>query len=103
MAPEALSHLAKRANLTQQMASKAAGALVEAGRAYRVSNDLFFDATAIAKAKRAIAAHLESGQIGTASALKEAMGTSRKYAMPLLEKFDAEGFTRRVGDERVLG
>ena len=103
MAPESLGYLAKSAGLTQQMASKAMGALVTAGRAYRVSNDLFFDAATIDAAKAAIAAHLRAGKPGTAAALKEAMGTSRKYAMPLLEKFDAEGFTKRVGDERMLG
>ena len=102
MAPEALPYLAKRAELSQQMASKALGALVDSGRAYRVSADLFFDAHAIAAAKEAIAEHLRSGGAGTAAALKEVMGTSRKFAMPLLEKFDAEGFTKRIGDERSL-
>ena len=77
-------------------------ALVDAGRAYRVSADLFFDAQAISEAKEALAAHLKAGGPGTAAALKEVMGTSRKFAMPLLERFDAEGFTRRNGDEREL-
>ncbi|MDD5925214.1 SelB C-terminal domain-containing protein [Ellagibacter isourolithinifaciens] len=30
------------------------------------------------------------------------MGTTRKYAIPLLEYFDDKGITRRSGDERVL-
>lgn len=30
------------------------------------------------------------------------LGISRKYSIPLLEHLDAEGFTRRVGDRRVL-
>lgn len=102
MTPEALPNLAEKAGLTKQMASKAMGALVDAGRAYRASSELFFDAPAIAGAKDAIAAHLRAGGPGTASALKEVMGTSRKFAMPLLERFDAEGFTRRSGDERSL-
>ena len=38
----------------------------------------------------------------TATELKEAMGTSRKYASPLLEHFDAQGVTRRDGDVRRL-
>ena len=103
MAPESLSALAKSAGVTQQQASKALGALVEAGRVYRVSSDLFFDAAAIALAKEAVVEHLRAGNPGTAAALKEAMHTSRKFAMPLLEKFDVEGLTKRIGDERVLG
>lgn len=103
MSPETLPYLAEHAGLTPQMAGRAMAALVDADRAYRVSNDLCFDAAAIARAKKAIEAHLRAGKPGTAAALKEVMGTSRKYAVPLLERFDAEGFTRRTGDERELG
>ena len=102
MTPETLPYLAKHSGLSTQMASKAMGTLVEAGRAYRISNELFFDAQAVAKAKDRIACHLQAGKPGTAAALKEAMGTSRKFAMPLLERFDAEGFTKREGDVRAL-
>jgi selenocysteine-specific elongation factor len=34
--------------------------------------------------------------------LKDAMQTSRKYAVPLLEFFDAQGTTKREGDVRRL-
>jgi selenocysteine-specific elongation factor len=34
------------------------------------------------------------------SAFREALGTSRKYALPLLEWFDQRGVTRREGDLR---
>jgi selenocysteine-specific elongation factor len=30
------------------------------------------------------------------------LGVSRKYAIPLLEYFDAQGLTKRDGDVRVL-
>ncbi|MGZ5299941.1 MAG: SelB domain-containing protein, partial [Actinomycetota bacterium] len=36
----------------------------------------------------------------TVSALRESLGTSRKYAVPLLEWFDQRGVTRREGDVR---
>jgi selenocysteine-specific elongation factor len=38
----------------------------------------------------------------TVSAFRERLGTSRKYALPLLEWFDQRGLTRRVGDVRLL-
>lgn len=38
----------------------------------------------------------------TVSEFREALGTSRKYAVPLLELFDARGVTRRVGDRRIV-
>jgi selenocysteine-specific elongation factor len=39
----------------------------------------------------------------TVSQIRELLGTSRKYALPLCEHFDKVGFTRRVGDVRYLG
>jgi selenocysteine-specific elongation factor len=39
----------------------------------------------------------------TASRIKDYLGTSRKYVIPLLEKFDALGVTIRDGDFRTLG
>jgi len=38
----------------------------------------------------------------TVSALKEALGTTRKYAVPLMEWFDQHAVTRRQGDLRFL-
>jgi selenocysteine-specific elongation factor len=54
----------------------------------------------------AIRAQLEAalrkqGQI-TVADFRTLTGTSRKYAVPLLEYFDATGFTLRTGDVRVL-
>jgi selenocysteine-specific elongation factor len=38
----------------------------------------------------------------TVAAVRDAAGVSRKYALSMLEFFDSQGFTRRVGDKRVL-
>jgi len=38
----------------------------------------------------------------TLAAFRDALGTSRRTAQLLLERFDADGLTRRVGDRRVL-
>ena len=38
----------------------------------------------------------------TIATVRDAMGTSRKYALAALEFLDSCGFTRRVGDKRVL-
>ena len=44
---------------------------------------------------------LRDGQM-TAAQLRDAFGTTRKYALGLLEHLDAIGVTKRVGDARVL-
>jgi selenocysteine-specific elongation factor len=38
----------------------------------------------------------------TLAGFRDALGISRKTAQLLLERYDADGLTRRVGDERVL-
>jgi selenocysteine-specific elongation factor len=38
----------------------------------------------------------------TLAGFRDALGVSRRHAQLLLERYDADGFTRRVGDERVL-
>ena len=38
----------------------------------------------------------------TLAGFRDALGASRKTAQLLLERYDADGLTRRVGDERVL-
>jgi selenocysteine-specific elongation factor len=38
----------------------------------------------------------------TLARFRDLIGGGRKQAQLLLERFDADGLTRRVGDERVL-
>ena len=38
----------------------------------------------------------------TLARFRDLLGVGRKTAQLLLERFDADGLTRRVGDERVL-
>jgi selenocysteine-specific elongation factor len=52
--------------------------------------------------ERAEAAIREAPGGITVSAFRERLGTSRKYALPLLEWFDQRGVTIRRGDLRVL-
>jgi selenocysteine-specific elongation factor len=71
------------------------------GRLVRVSNDIVISPELLSRAEDVI--RTKSGGSGvTVSAFREALGTSRKYALPLLEYFDARGLTVRRGDARVL-
>ncbi|MDO9175349.1 MAG: SelB C-terminal domain-containing protein, partial [Actinomycetota bacterium] len=78
------------------------GALVTDGEVVRVG-DLHFSASAYESARECVRAVLQGAPEGaTAAQIREALGVSRKYAIPLLEHFDAQGLTRREGDLRVL-
>jgi selenocysteine-specific elongation factor len=77
-------------------------ALGSAGRAVKVSEELWFGAQPMLALRRQVLAHLkENGEID-AQSFKEMTGLSRKFAIPLLEYFDKERLTLRVGDKRIL-
>jgi len=76
--------------------------LEEAGTLVRVGDGLAVGTDAWDYARRTLIAECErSGRI-TLARFRDLLGTSRRSAQLLLERFDAEGLTRRVGDERVL-
>ncbi len=74
-------------------------AATRAGLLVRVSPELVLTPAFV---ERALQVVREAGDAGvTVSALRERLGTSRKYAVPLLEHLDQRRLTRRVGDVRV--
>jgi selenocysteine-specific elongation factor len=76
--------------------------LVEGRRLVRVKESLFFHATALDAIQEKLVALLrERKDIGPAD-IKDLLGISRKYAIPLLEYFDGRRVTARVGERRVL-
>jgi len=76
--------------------------LVQAGKLVRVKESLFFHARALDGIQTKLVALLrERKEIGPAD-IKDLLGISRKYAIPLLEFFDQRRVTARVGERRVL-
>ena len=77
-------------------------ALRRAGRAVRVGRELHYHPDALADAERRVRALAEAHGSVTIAQLRDAVGTSRKFAQALLEHLDGEKVTRRVGDVHVL-
>ena len=76
--------------------------LEEQGRLVRVGDGYAISTGAYEEARDALVAECESaGRIALAR-FRDLLGVGRKTAQLLLERFDADGLTRRVGDERVL-
>ena len=71
------------------------------GRLVRVSTDIVLAPGALARAEAFLRSNAGPQGI-TVSSFREGLGTSRKYALPILEYFDSKGVTRRQGDVRVL-
>ncbi|MBV8424529.1 MAG: selenocysteine-specific translation elongation factor, partial [Candidatus Eremiobacteraeota bacterium] len=73
----------------------ATGALVKV-------QDALYRGTQIAEARARVEATLRKENTMTMARFRDVIGTSRKYAVPLLEWFDAAGVTIRSGDVRTL-
>ncbi|MDQ3983000.1 MAG: SelB C-terminal domain-containing protein, partial [Actinomycetota bacterium] len=77
-------------------------ALVENGDLVSVG-DFYITSAQAAAAKEKVKARIEESGGATVAEIRDLLGTTRKYAVPLCEWLDAEGTTRRRGDLRVLG
>lgn len=76
--------------------------LLKDGVLLKIKEDLYFHSTPVEELKNKVIDFLKkNGELNTAQ-LKEMTGTSRKYTIPLIEYFDHEQITVRVGDSRVL-
>ena len=76
--------------------------LEEQGRLVRVGDGLAVSAASYEQAREALVAECEAAGRITLARFRDLLGVGRKTAQLLLERFDADGLTRRVGDERVL-
>lgn len=103
LSPLATAELAREAGIEAGLARKVLGALAAEGKVLRLGPDLHFDAKAVEEAREKIVSHLKEHGTLLAKEARDLVGSSRKYVVPLLEHFDAQGFTKRDGDIRVLG
>lgn len=77
--------------------------LLATGTLVKVREGLFFHADAVAAATRLLLLHLREHGAISVSDFRQAVGTTRKFALPLLEYFDGLRITRRQGDDRIAG
>jgi selenocysteine-specific elongation factor len=76
--------------------------LEQQGRLVRLGDGYAVSPAAYERARGVLVQELERAERITLARFRDLLGTSRKTAQLLLERFDADGVTRRVGDERVL-
>jgi len=85
----------------REQASDLLALLVEQGKLVKVA-EFIFHPSVIKQAKQVARQLCEQNGSFTASQFREAVNTSRKYAIPLLELLDQIGVTVRRGDVRTL-
>lgn len=62
----------------------------------------YFGLSALETAKENVAAAMQDADGMTVSDIRQVLGVSRKYSVPICEYFDDAGFTQRDGDKRYL-
>jgi selenocysteine-specific elongation factor len=76
--------------------------LEDQGRLVRVGDGYAISPSAYEDAREMLVDELERTDRITLARFRDLIGASRRTAQLLLERFDADGVTRRIGDERVL-
>ena len=72
-----------------------------AGRIVKILDSLYYTDAQINRIKDTLA-NIFGKRPFMASEAKEALGTSRKFIIPVLEYLDSTGFTSRMDDRRVI-
>ncbi len=77
--------------------------LQEGGDVVRVLSYGYMDSSFMGRLLGEIRAHIDANSAISVGEFKELFGLSRKYAVPILEYLDHEGYTKRIDDARVQG
>jgi len=76
--------------------------LAEEGRTVRINDSLHLHKDTLETIMADLKKHLEEKKEITMAEFRDIAKTSRKFAVPIMEYFDSQKLTQRVGDKRVL-
>jgi selenocysteine-specific elongation factor len=102
LTPPYFKELCNTLNLEQLRAKDVLMLLVDEGMIVRVKEDLYFHTRAVKGLQQKLVDFLMNHEEMTTPQFKEIAGVSRKYLIPLIEYFDTQNVTIRIGDTRKL-
>ena len=102
LSPPNRNELLDSLKINKKDAAPVLAALRASGQLVRVAEGLWYAAEHLAAAEATLRKWFETHDSLDVAGLREALGISRKYLVALLEYFDAQKITIRVGDKRVL-
>lgn len=103
VAPSNPDEVATSLAMPRERHDRLAALLARRGRLVKAPGGLLFHRGAVEEARRHAGNRLAQGKPLSAGEFRDAIGASRRHAIALLELFDEEKFTRRVGDVRTAG
>ncbi|MHC1701767.1 MAG: selenocysteine-specific translation elongation factor [Humidesulfovibrio sp.] len=102
LTPPNMKDVLEPLNLTFKEAAAVFKVLQDEGRLVKIKEEMYFDAASVAGLIEKVVAFFATREDMHPQDFREVSGLSRKYAIPLLEYFDKEKLTVRVGDNRRL-
>jgi len=100
--PPALEELAAARQVNAQRIARLVKIAVATRQLIEVHGRMYLHPTWEQRLRERVGEILGRGGDASTSAIREGLGSTRKYVVPLLEYLDRIGFTRREGDQRVL-
>jgi selenocysteine-specific elongation factor len=102
LSPPTFKEATEAARISPEKVKQMLQVLVNQGRLVKVKEDLYFHQAAIQQLKAALINFLKQNREITVVQFKDLTQTSRKFSIPLLEYFDSNRTTVRVGEARRL-
>lgn len=100
--PPGMDELINELKLSKEEADEMLFYLLGNKELLKISEGFYISSEVLTEGINKIKQFLQEKGATTLGEVRDILGTSRKYALPLLEYFDAEKITRRVEDKRVL-
>jgi len=102
LAPPDLKEIEKQTGVPRSRLSEVIRLLEREGAVVRITTDMYFLASSVEDLRQTLRKYLTEKSEMTAATFRDLIGSSRKYTIPLLEFFDRDGLTIRIGDIRRL-
>lgn len=100
--PPTIKEMSEKLGCTEKIIREHLSLFIRDGSISRVSSEIFYSSANLQKIEEQLIGHLkQKGEI-TPAEFRDLTGLSRKFMIPLLEYFDSQKITIRVGDKRVL-
>ncbi|HET6881055.1 MAG TPA: selenocysteine-specific translation elongation factor [Pirellulales bacterium] len=100
--PPTVEEIRARTTKNQQSVEQLVALAVAEGQLVDIGGGFLLHADNERRLRETLVAQMASGEGRTVSQIRELLGTTRKYAVPLCEYLDRINFTRRDGDLRYL-
>lgn len=100
--PPKFKELVNMLKLQEKSVAPVFNALVSSSQLIKVDQETVFSSEAIKDATDLIVNYIKENKSIQLGEFRDLLGTSRKYAMAILDYFDQNKITKRVEDKRIL-